>query len=169
MTGIFQISEFLRRTRFELRFGEWSRKPLRLLRIEVKNSEASCDWLARPADEWDAYIPAHTSAKNFAAQTLEDAITVRALLFSVLDDVQTAELRAFRALPEDGRELVLTGTVSRDDKLPSRQTSLAMQAKLLGFHFTLADGSLIRLGSQTDSPPDSRFGPTYSNHLKEVS
>jgi hypothetical protein len=169
MTGIFQLSELLRRARFELRFGEWSRRSLELLRIEVSNKEACCDWLARPADEWDAYIPMHAAAKNFTAQTLDDAIKIRAMLFSVLDEVQTAELQAFRTLPDHRRELILTGTVFRHDTLPARSVSLAMQAKLLGFHFTLADGSLIRLGEHTDSSPDARFGSSYPTHLKEVS
>ena len=101
--------------------------------------------------------------------TLEDAIRVRAMLFSLLDGVHVAELQAFRTLPNDGRELVLVGTVFRDDKLPARNTSLAMQAKLLGFHFTVADGYLIRLGDHTDPSPDTRFGTSYPTHLKEVS
>lgn len=169
MTGVLHVAEFLRRASFELRFGEWSRVPLKLQRIEVRETEAWCDWLARPNDEWDSYIPQHASAKNFTRQTLEDAIKVRSMLFSVLREVQTAELQAFRTLPGDCRELVLTGTVFRDDKLPMRDTSLTMQAKLLGFHFTVADGSLIRLGDQADSSPDRRFGTSYPNHLKEVS
>jgi hypothetical protein len=152
-----------------MQFGEWSREPFKLLRIEVRNDEAWCDWLARPADEWDAYIPSHASARNFTVQALEDAIKVRAMLFNVLDDVQTIELQAFRTLPNHCRELILAGTAFRDDKLPARDISLTMQAKLLGFHFTVADGSLVRIGAQDDSSPNTRFSPSYPNHLKEVS
>jgi hypothetical protein len=135
----------------------------------VREKEAWCDWLARPTDEWDAYIPPHASTRNFTVQALEDAIKVRAMVFSVLGEVHTAELKAFRPVPNGERELVLAGTVFRDDKLPARHTSLAMQAKLLGFHFTVADGSLIRLGGQADSSPATRFSSSYPNHLKEVS
>jgi hypothetical protein len=139
------------------------------MRIEVRKTEAWCDWVARPVDEWDAYIPAHASAKNFTVQTLEDAINVRGLLFSALGGVNSAELRAFRALPSDGHELILRGTAFRDDKIPAHDTALAMRAKLLGFHFTVADGSLIRLGTELDSSPDAHFNHSFPNHLKEVS
>ncbi|HEY4380128.1 MAG TPA: hypothetical protein VGN01_07260 [Acidobacteriaceae bacterium] len=169
MTEIFQVFEFLRNVRFNLRFGEWSRGHLELKRIEVRKTEAWCDWVARPVDEWDAYIPAHASASNFTAQTLEDAINIRAVLFGALVGLETAELRAFRALPNDRHELILRGTAFRDDKLPARNTALAMRAKLLGFHFTVADGSLICLGSQIDSASDSHFSTSFPTHLKEVS
>jgi hypothetical protein len=169
MTEIFGVIEFLRKVRSQLRFGEWSRGNLEVMRIEVRKTEASCDWVARPVDEWDSYIPAHASAKNFMVQTLEDAINVRGLLFSALGDVNSAELRAFRALPNDGHELILRGTAFRDDKPPAHDTALAMRAKLLGFHFTVADGSLIRLGSEPYSSPETHFNSTFPNHLKEVS
>jgi len=169
MMGVLQIGDLLRKIRSELRFGEWSRGSLHLIRIEVREKDASCDWLARPADEWDAFIPPRASAKHFALQALEDAIQVRSMIFTTLARVQSAELRAFRATPDGERELILVGSIDRSDKLPARSASLAMQAKLLGFHFTLSDGSLIRLGEENDLSPHNQLGSPFHKQLKEVS
>ena len=168
MTEIFQIAEFLRKVRSRLRFGERSRGQLQLMRIEVRNSDASCDWVARPVDEWDAYIPLHEAARNFTAQTLDDAIGMRNFLFGALGAVNMAELRAFRLLPGGEHELILSGTAYRDDKLPARNISLAMRAKLLGFHFTVTDGSMMRLASPDDFSSNSYFDASFPSYLNEA-
>jgi hypothetical protein len=53
MRELWRISDFGRAICRQLRFGDRSRAPVRLLRLEWRNNTAECDWLARPADEWD--------------------------------------------------------------------------------------------------------------------
>ena len=49
---------------------------------------------------------------------------------------------------ESSVELIITGTVTREDKPPLRVSSIAMQAKLCGLHFTLEDGVLGTLSAR---------------------
>ncbi|HWB32648.1 MAG TPA: hypothetical protein VG714_05705 [Acidobacteriaceae bacterium] len=122
------------------------------MRVEIKKSEAWCDWIARPVDVWDADLSASVSERNFTMQTLDDALNVRAILFETLTNIQTAELRAFRSAPQGEPELILIGSAFRDDRRPAPDVSLAMQAKLLGFHFTVADNALIHLATERHVP-----------------
>ncbi len=46
---ICNVSQFLCRFRVQLRYGELTRAPLKLLRLEVLEESMECDWLARPA------------------------------------------------------------------------------------------------------------------------
>jgi len=67
--------------RIQMRFGELSRAPLGLLRLELRGNSAECDLMCRPADEWDRDIPQRASDLNVSTQALQDAIAVRDLLF----------------------------------------------------------------------------------------
>jgi len=160
MTEVLQVGDFLRNVRSVLRFGEWSRGPLKLLRIEMKKADVWCDWMTRPVDVWDIELPQQASEQNFTMQTLDDALKVRTMLFDTFSGIRTAELRAFRVSPGGEPELVLAGTALRDDRQPAKNISLAMQAKLLGFRFTVADGSLTRLAPDRYSSLESGFGPS---------
>ena len=132
----------------ELRFGELSRAPLRLLRLEWRGEAAECDWLARPADEWDRDLPRHVSDGNAAEQALRDAMAIRALLFAALPDVGAASLRAFRQSAGGTRDVIIVGTVARGEEVPRKISSTAMRAKLLGFQFWLQDGILEAIPSE---------------------
>ena len=59
MRELQHISDFLCRVRRKLRFGEFSREPLQLLRLEWKVELLECDWLMRPADPFDSELPRH--------------------------------------------------------------------------------------------------------------
>ena len=96
MLLLWRIADFGRAMHRQMRFGELSRAPLRLLRVEWKGDVAECDWLARPADEWDRDLPRDKSERNFSGQALQDAIAVRELLFDALPGVDAASLRVFR-------------------------------------------------------------------------
>jgi hypothetical protein len=131
-----------------MRFGELSRAPLRLLRLEWRGDVAECDWLARPPDEWDRDLPRHVSDRNGSEQALRDAIAMRELLFDALPGVETALLRVFRQSAGGVHELIVMGSVNRGDELPRNVPSMAMRAKLLGFQFWLQDGTLEALPSE---------------------
>jgi hypothetical protein len=130
------------RFRVQLRFGTLSRAPLQLLRLEWSNGHVECDWMARVHDEWDTDLPRTLSDANASLQALEDAILVRELLFYTVPDISSATLRVYRQFGDEPAELIIAGTVSKPE--PSRWTvrSLAMQAKLCGFHFCLDNGKL---------------------------
>jgi|SRR5579864_6060855 len=143
-----EIGYFLHAQKAHLRFGELSRAPLRLLRFQLQGRTAECDWVSRSADEWDRDISRRISDANVSAQALQDAIAVRDLLFYALPAVDTASLRVFRESPAGDRELIITGTISREEQIPRYVASVAMRAKLLGLQFWLEDGVLEALRSQ---------------------
>src|SRR6202022_1669290 len=133
---------FMRAQRIQMRFGELSRAPLRLLRVELRGEAAECEWVARPADEWDRDIPRQVRDANASTQALQDAIAIRDLLFRALPGVGTALLRVFRESMTGDLELIISGTVSREMEISRYVPSPAMRAKLLGFQFWLEDGTL---------------------------
>jgi hypothetical protein len=128
-----------------MRFGEFSRAPLRLLRLEVRGSSVECDWAARPPDAWDASLLRPVRDRNESLQALSDAMTMRDLLFDALPEVETAVLRAFRQSPPESPELIILGTVNKEAPYVLRVDSIVMRAKLYGLCFSLEDTSLRRL------------------------
>lgn len=44
------VSRFLRGLRVRMRYGELTRAPLRLLRLNLLGEDVKCDWLARAPD-----------------------------------------------------------------------------------------------------------------------
>jgi hypothetical protein len=143
-----EIGLFVRAQKIQMRFGELSRAPLRLLRFELRGETAECDWLARPADKWDADVARCVYESNVSTQALKDVMDVRELLFSALPEVESASLRVFRNSVAGEPELIITGKVTRDQEKMRRVSSLAMRAKLLGLHFWLQDGVLEALQSE---------------------
>ena len=137
-----QDSEFVRKVRYEMRFGELSRAPLKMLRVELCEHSAQCEWLARSSDPWDRDMPAETREQNETFQALHDTLTVRELLFSSIPQISLVSLRVYRRTKWQSRELIITGSVSREDAPPPRIASLVMRAKLYGLHFCLMDGVL---------------------------
>ena len=148
MRLLWQIADFGRAIQRQMRFGELSRAPLQLLRLEWRGDAAECDWMARPADEWDADLPQHVREKNVSAQALRDAIGVRELLFSALPTVESASLRVFRQSAEGTTYLIIAGTVTRNHEIPKNISSLTMRAKLLGFQFWIEGGRMEALRSE---------------------
>lgn len=144
-----EIGWLVRTLRTQLRFGELSRAPLRLLRFELRGPVAECEWMARPPDLWDAGLPRHIAEHNASLQALEDALAVRKLLLYAMPDIQSAVLRIYRQSITEETELIITGEITRDE--PNlRVLSLAMRAKLCGFRFWLDEGVLETL--QTECP-----------------
>ena len=93
---LWDITEFLRKLRKQMHFGDLSRAPLQLLRFEVCGSEAACEWTARPPDPWDADLPSGVRNHNEAFQALRDAIQVRELLLRTLPEVNSVLFRVYR-------------------------------------------------------------------------
>jgi hypothetical protein len=145
---ILDLGEFIRRLRSQMRYGELSRAPLALLRIEVRDGNAECDWLARMPDVWDSTLPRNRRAQLASEQALRDAIGVSELLFDSLPEVQEAQFRAYRQSAREPPELVITGKLRREAPSILRVPSLVMRAKLHGFHFWLDDGVLVPLEEQ---------------------
>jgi hypothetical protein len=145
---VFDVGYFFRAVQVQMRFGDLSRAPLRLLRLELSGEIAECDWIARAADQWDGEIPRQVSDGNVSTQALRDAIAVRNLLFCALPGVDTAMIRVFRESISGELELIITGTVKKDEQATRKVSSLAMRAKLLGLQFWLEDGILEALRSE---------------------
>lgn len=140
---ICDVGLFVRGLRVQLRFGELTRSPLRLIRFELNENEAECDWIARQPDPWDANLRPEIGRRHASLQALQDAVEVRQLLFEVLPDVSAARLRIYRESSNRGREMIIAGHVHRNT--PSFRTvrSVAMRAKLLGFRFSLENEILM--------------------------
>jgi hypothetical protein len=131
-----------------MRFGDISRAPLRLMRMQWSSQSAECDCIARPPDAWDADLPPRVGLRNASAQALKDAIVLRGLLFRIFPDLSSGVIRVYRRKPNDRLELIVAGSVSRDQRVPAAVRSLTMRAKLLGFHFWLDEGVLEDLQAE---------------------
>lgn len=142
MKQLWGVIDFVRAARTRLRFGELSRAPLKLLRVQWEGESMECDWQARSPDDWDADFSERVRNLNASAQALEDAIAVRDLLLTAFPDVRSAKLRVFRRTVDGAPDLIIAGTVSRDTEPDEEIPSLAMRAKLSGFQFWLEDGVL---------------------------
>ncbi len=143
MEQLWSVSTFLRKLRSRLRTGELSRAPLKLLRFQIQESKAECDWIARPPDPWDADIAATIREKNQTLQALRDALAIRQLLFRVMPEIKSARFRVYQYSAGVSQELIITGTVTREDEASPRISSLVMRAKLCGLHFSLSEGVLV--------------------------
>jgi hypothetical protein len=149
MRALWELGDFVRAMRREMRFGELSRAPLRLLSLEWHSDSVKCEWMARPADVWDVDISRSIRERKVTEQALKDAIAIRDLLFSVLPGITSANLRAYRE--GEPPELVIAGSVTRDSPALNGIRSLAMRVKLCGLHFQMENGKL---------KPLLREGPT---------
>jgi hypothetical protein len=130
-----------------MRFGTFSRAPLKLLRVDWQGSSIECDWLMRPSDPWDRFIPRHLAERHQTLQALEDALKLREIVFKAFPSARRAEMRMFRSGHDLQHELMMMGTVSRSDETLRTVPSVAMRAKLCGFRFNLTQGVLESLQS----------------------
>lgn len=142
MMPLRHISDFIRRVKIERRFGELSRSPLKLLRLQIQGERAEVEWLARTSDEWDAHLPWRVREEAFSLQALQDAIALREMVFDLLPDVHEAEFRAFRQSACEPPRMVIFGRVTREAPDVLRVASAAMRAKLYGLHFQMQEGVL---------------------------
>jgi hypothetical protein len=142
MKQLWEAADFVRNLHRRLRFGELSRAPLKLLRLELRGDEAECEWMARPADPWDADLTPGMGEHHASLQALEDSLAVRNLLFYALPSLSRAVFRVYRQAEGEHTELIITGTVTREDQAAANVCSLAMRAKLCGLKFWLTDGVL---------------------------
>ena len=147
MRELLDAADFLCKARRRMRFGDFSREPLRLLRLEWKGDSVECDGLMRPADPWDLDLPAHLAEEHETLQALRDALSLRDIVFESFPTVNSAELRMFRAGADGEPELMMTGSVKRSNEIYSRVASVAMRAMLCGFRFTLARGVMESMAS----------------------
>lgn len=142
MMQFLHAAKFLGKAGRELRYGEFSRVSLKLLRLQWTPDAVECDWLMRPSDPWDSSLPPRLEREIQTFQALRDAIDLRNLIFRAFTSARRAELRMF-AVDADGRlELMMTGDVARGNEVYQRVPSVAMRAKLCGFSFTLSEGVL---------------------------
>ena len=80
-------------------------------------------------------LPEHLARENQTLQALRDALSLREVVFKSFPAVVNADLRMFRADDEHRLELVMRGSTSRSNEALYRVASVAMRAKLCGFHF----------------------------------
>jgi hypothetical protein len=81
---------------------------------------------ARAPDLWDAELPPGVVERNVSMQALQDAITVRELLFRALPGLQSAEIKVYRETAGDEPRLIIAGIVTREERPPKAVRSLAM-------------------------------------------
>ena len=144
------VSLFCQRLRVQMRFGKLTRAPLQMVRLQLKESVAECDWLARLPDPWDDGLKPPIGQRHASMQALRDAVDVRSLLFYLLPDIDAAYLRIYRRRSSFAPDLVIAGHVHRVAPSFRRVHSIAMRAKLLGFRFSLQNEVLIRLKEMTN-------------------
>ena len=142
---LFKASQFLRGLRVQMRFGELSRAPLRLVRLQMLDTVVECDWQARSPDPWDADLSRSVQQRHASLQALRDAIDVRALLFDLMPQMETVHLRVYRKSSDYERELIIEGWAQRNDHAARNVHSLVMRAKILGFRFDLEGNALRRI------------------------
>jgi len=143
-----------------LKFGDYSRSRLRLLRFELKEHIAECEWLARPNDPWDEGLAWHVRHHNQTLQALQDALNIRETLFRTIPEARSVRVRVYRQQQGAEPELIITGSLNRQDKVPLRIASLAMRAMLFGLHFRLDDG---QLGALDWKPANFQFARAMSS------
>jgi hypothetical protein len=153
MQQLYEVADFVRATRRRLRFGELSRAPLQILRLELRGDTAECDWMTRAPDDWDLNLPPPVRDESTSRQTLVDAMALRAMLLDQLASIRSAVLRGFRASAREAPEPIILGTITREDPYLLRVASPVMRAKLCGFQFELENGSLKRMRSDERSLP----------------
>lgn len=147
MKEILDTIGFFQAIRNQMRFGEFSRLPIRLQRFEVTADSAECDWLMRPPDPWDLDLSPHMREEHLTHQALRDGLKIRELIFRGFPQVQRAELKVYRESDDSMHELMMTGSVLKDTEVLPRVASLVMRAKLYGFRFSLDGGVLERMGA----------------------
>ena len=142
---LLQAGCFLGSVRSQLKFGELSRAPLRLIRFHMEGDTVECDWIARGPDPWDRYVSRRVQLRHSTLQTLADAIRVRSLVFSAIPGTESAYFRVYREVADHAPELIVTGCAQRNDNLARGVHSLVMRAKVLGFQFRLEGDTLGRI------------------------
>ena len=147
MKEILGAVGFFQAIRNQMRFGEFSRLPIRLERFAIQADTAECDWFMRPPDPWDIPLPPRLREEHLTQQALLDGLSIRELIFRGFPQVQRAELKVFRESADGVHELMMTGTILRETEVLPRVASLVMRAKLYGFRFSLDGGVLERMGS----------------------
>jgi hypothetical protein len=148
---IFNLSLFVRSLQVQMRFGDLTRAPLRMIRLQLEDGIAECDWVARPPDIWDSDLRPEIGHRHASLQALEDAVNVRGLLFEMLPDLDTAYLRIYRESSDHSPEMIISGHVYKSAPSFRNVHSIAMRAKLLGFRFTLENDVLCSRAA--DEPP----------------
>jgi hypothetical protein len=140
MKQLWEAADFVRNLHRRLRFRRLSQASLKLLRLELRGDQAECEWLAGPTPSADE--------RNASLQALEDSLAVRKLLFAAMPSLSSAVFRVYRQVEPEHTELIITGTVTRDEQLADNACSPAMRAKLYGLRFWLEDGVLGGLQPQ---------------------
>lgn len=144
-TRLSRASHFLRDIRFQLRYGELSRAPLKILRFQLVAETVECDWMARTPDPWDIDLSTGIQKQHALLQTLKDAMSIRVLLFDAFPDVESANVRVFRESANYTPETILIGYLHRGDPSARGEHSIIMRAKILGFHFRIEGDGLCKL------------------------
>jgi hypothetical protein len=145
-----QASRCIESIRFRAQLRKLPHRPLDILRIEVipSNGYVSCDLLIRQADARDRTSGERIREQLKSRHILLDALALRLLVLQTFPEARAARVRVFRQEATGKRDLVLTGNLERADGNAPRGASPALQARLCGFSFILADGLLCSLATE---------------------
>ena len=145
MKPILETFEFFHAVRSQMRFGEFSRLPIRVHRFEILEDAAECEWFMRPPDPWDVPLPSRIQQEHMTEQALRDGIKIRELIFRGFPEIRRAGLRMYREIEGTSPELMMIGEVERETSGLGSVASLVMRARLYGFRFSLTGGVLEKM------------------------
>ena len=145
MKPILETFEFFHAVRSQMRFGEFSRLPIRVHRFEILEDAAECEWFMRPPDPWDVHLPSRIQQEHMTEQALRDGIKIRELIFRGFPEIRRAGLRMYREIEGTSPELMMIGEVERETSGLGSVASLVMRARLYGFRFSLTGGVLEKM------------------------
>jgi hypothetical protein len=165
---LLNAGQFLRGLQVKMRFGMLTRAPIRLIRLQVCDEVAECDWLARAPDPWDADLTRSVQQRHVSLQSLRDAIDVRALLFNIMPQAQTAYFRAYRESSDYTPEMIITGCTHRNDHTSRDVHSLQMRARVLGFRFNMEGDILRTIQAKEQLASETKPGDQTSEHSKQT-
>lgn len=127
--------------------------PNDVLVLTKLSGQLQVEWLARDVHPWDRARQSDVRAEAFREQTLRDTDKSIVRFFELLPDIKAIDIRVCE--PRTPHNLLLAGTVSRQDALANRSlSSLDMRLRMMGLRwFTDDHAGSSRIDQSMPPPP----------------